>query len=319
MKVLAYRFSAFGDVAMLVPVLKEFLEQNPEAEVVMVSRSNFGALFENIDRLTFKGIELENYSNVLGLTKLAWQLKQQYQPDRIADFHNVLRTKLLSLIFRFLGLKVAVLDKGRKEKKLLTQKDKVLKRLTPTTERYAEVLRNLGFKVTLSHQLPVNSEKKSGVGFAPFAQHEGKMLPLEKSYELLKVLAQEKEVFLFGGGPKETAVLNEWSKALDHVTSLAGKLTLTEELKKIAQLEVMISMDSANMHLASLVGTRCISVWGSTHHFAGFLGYGQSEKDMVSVEDLSCRPCSVFGNQPCYRGDYACLQGINIQNILEKI
>jgi ADP-heptose:LPS heptosyltransferase len=63
----------------------------------------------------------------------------------------------------------------------------------------------------------------------------------------------------------------------------------------------MISMDSANMHLASLMGTRCISVWGSTHHYAGFLGYGQSEDDIVQVKDLSCRPCSVFGDKECFR------------------
>ena len=81
----------------------------------------------------------------------------------------------------------------------------------------------------------------------------------------------------------------------------------------------MISMDSANMHLASLVGTRCVSVWGSTHHFAGFLGYGQSVDDVVEVKDLTCRPCSVFGDKPCYRGDWACLQELDIQKINDKI
>ena len=81
----------------------------------------------------------------------------------------------------------------------------------------------------------------------------------------------------------------------------------------------MISMDSANMHLASLVGTRCISVWGQTHPYAGFLGYGQSEEDIVQVNDLSCRPCSVFGNKECYRGDWACLHSIDIKDILRKM
>ena len=96
-------------------------------------------------------------------------------------------------------------------------------------------------------------------------------------------------------------------------------MSLNEELQQISKLKTMISMDSANMHLASLVGTRCVSVWGSTHHFAGFLGYGQSVDDVVEVKDLTCRPCSVFGDKPCYRGDWACLQELDIQKINDKI
>ena len=145
------------------------------------------------------------------------------------------------------------------------------------------------------------------------------MLPIEKSLELVKILSQKNEVFLFGGGKKEVEILKQWESEIENTTSLAGKLSLKEELKKISELEVMISMDSANMHLASLVGTRVVSVWGATHYFAGFLGYGQSEKDIVEISDLECRPCSVFGNKPCFRGDYACLNQIEISEILKKI
>ena len=81
----------------------------------------------------------------------------------------------------------------------------------------------------------------------------------------------------------------------------------------------MISMDSANMHLASLVGTRVVSVWELPIISLDFLGYGQSENDIVEITDLACRPCSVFGNKPCFRGDYACLNQIEISEILKKI
>ena len=144
-------------------------------------------------------------------------------------------------------------------------------------------------------------------------------MPLEKSFELAKILSRTHKIYFFGGGKEETEILNTWAQKLPNTESLAGKLSLKEELQKIAELEVMISMDSANMHLASLVGTRCISVWGSTHHFAGFLGYGQSVDDIVEVRDLTCRPCSVFGDKECYRGDYACLEEIDIQKIVEKV
>ena len=145
------------------------------------------------------------------------------------------------------------------------------------------------------------------------------MLPLEKTFEVAKTLAEHHKIYFFGGGKNEVEILNNWQHQIPNSKNLAGTLTLKEELQKISELEVMISMDSANMHLASLVGTRCISVWGSTHPYAGFLGYGQSENDIVQVKDLTCRPCSVFGDKECYRGDWACLEEIQIQKIIDLI
>ena len=319
-RILAYRFSAFGDVAMTVPVITEFLEQNPGVEVVMVSRNNFKDLFEGIPNLIFKGIEIDDYSGIFGINKLAKELRKEFVPDYIADLHDVIRTKMLNIFFKIKGYKVFVLDKGKEEKEKLTDIQNLDKfPLKQTTERYADVFRSMGFSVNLSHQYRTVTSEKSGIGFAPFAQHQGKMLPLEKSFELAKLIAKKDKLYFFGGGKKETEILEQWVNQIPNTENLAGKLSKSEELQRISQLKTMISMDSANMHLASLVGTRCVSVWGSTHHFAGFLGYGQSVDDVVEVKDLTCRPCSVFGDKTCYRGDWACLQEIDIQIINDKI
>lgn len=319
-RILAYRFSAFGDVAMTAPVFREFLQQNPDVELVFVSRKNFSAIFDDIPNLKFKGVDLDDYKGFLGLRHLARELIREFQPDYIADLHDVIRTKILKKIFKAKGYKISFINKGKEEKEELTDVWNLnKKRLKSNIERYADVFRNLGYSVNLSHHYRSKSSVKEGIGVAPFAQHKGKMLPLEKSFELAKILSRTHKIYFFGGGKEETEILNTWAQKLPNTESLAGKLSLKEELQKIAELEVMISMDSANMHLASLVGTRCISVWGSTHHFAGFLGYGQSVDDIVEVRDLTCRPCSVFGDKECYRGDYACLEEIDIQKIVEKV
>lgn len=317
--ILAYRFSAFGDVAMTVPVFREFLAQNPDVQVVMVSRSQFKDLFDNIPNLIFKGIDLEHFKGFLGLRKLGKTLLKEFKPDYIADLHDVIRTKTLDLFFIKNGFKVFKINKGKEEKEKLTDiwnLDKTPLRLT--CERYADVFRAMNFRLELSHRFPENNQK-SGIGIAPFAQHKGKMLPLEKTFEVAKILATRHKLYFFGGGKSEISILDSWAAQIPNTENLAGKLSLKEELQKIAELEVMISMDSANMHLASLVGTRCISVWGSTHPYAGFLGYGQSENDIVQVKDLTCRPCSVFGDKACYRGDWACLEEIDIQKIIDLV
>ena len=319
-RILAYRFSAFGDVAMTAPVFREFLEQNPGVEIIMVSRSNFEALFADIPNVIFKGVNLDDYKGLFGLSRLANELIKEFQPNYIANLHDVIRTKILDKIYNTKGFKVFKINKGKEEKEHLMDIWNLNKfQLKKTVERYADVFREMGFKVTLSHQLRPKVLDKSGIGFAPFAQHKGKMLPLEKSYELARVLSQKNTVYLFGGGKAETEILEKWETEIPNIRNLAGKLTLTEELNTISQLELMISMDSANMHLASLVGTRCVSVWGQTHPYAGFLGFGQSEEDVVQVKDLTCRPCSVFGDKECFRGDWACLEELNIQKIVDKI
>lgn len=305
---------------MTAPVFREFLEQNPDVEIVMVSRKSFESLFADIPNIIFKGINLDDYKGFFGLQRLANELIKEFKPDMIANLHDVIRTKILDKIYRRKGLKVFKINKGKEEKEHLTDIWNLNKvQLKKTVERYADVFRDMGFKVELSHQLRPIAGNKSGIGFAPFAQHKGKMLPLEKSYELVRILAKKHTIYFFGGGKNETEMLEKWENQIPNTKSLSGKLSLTEELHKISELELMISMDSANMHLASLMGTRCVSIWGSTHPYAGFLGFGQSEDDVVQIKDLTCRPCSVFGDKECYRGDWACLEELDVQKIVDKI
>lgn len=305
---------------MTVPVITEFLEQNPKVEIVMVSRKNFKDLFEGIPNLVFKGINLDDYKGVFGMRKLSKELMDEFDFKHVADLHDVIRTKILDRIFTRKGFKVSKIDKEKDEKEHLTDIWNLEKKqLKKNTERYADVFRGLGFNLELSHHYREKSKEKSGIGIAPFAQHKGKMLPLKKTFEVAKILSQQHKIYFFGGGKNEVETLNNWESQIPNSENLAGKLTLKQELEKISHLELMISMDSANMHLASLVGTRCVSVWGSTHPFAGFLGYGQSENDVVQIKDLTCRPCSVFGDKECFRGDWACLEEIDVQKVIEKI
>ena len=80
----------------------------------------------------------------------------------------------------------------------------------------------------------------------------------------------------------------------------------------------MLSMDSANMHLASLTNTPVISIWGATHPYAGFMGWNQPQNNAIQM-DMDCRPCSIYGNKKCFRKDYACMNQIDESVIVQKI
>lgn len=319
--ILAIRFSAMGDVAMTIPVMREVLDANPDLTIIFVTNKNWGALLEGIPRLIFVPADLKGlHKGVPGLYRLFSSLRKSYPAiSGVADLHQVLRSRILRTFYRFCGVPVAVIDKGRAGKKLLTRKEgKVLKPLTTTIERYRTVFRELGFSFSslAGHGISTGMQ----IGIAPFATYKEKTYPIEKMEEVIRQVAARKdvEVLLFGGGAHEVAQLNALASRIDGVRVVAGKYSLKEELVIISGLKLMVSMDSANMHLASLFGVPVVSVWGATHPYAGFMGYGQQEGNAVQI-DLYCRPCSVFGNKPCYRGDHACMEQLSPELIVEKI
>jgi len=337
-RVLVFRFSALGDVAMTVPVLWSFLEKYPDHEIWFVSRPFARDFVAPLPRVHFVPVDLkQKHKGLAGLFLLFKELKKQGPWDAVVDLHSVLRTHVLTTLFQLSGVRISKIDKGRSEKKKLTRKDKkVFKALPTTADRYRQTFEKAGFPFDLQNFPGKNLYRKASldsksppwgdlggspflVGIAPFAKHHWKMWPEEKMMELLK-LFDEKEVLviLFGGPGEEQKKLEQWVSGFKNRRTFAGKLSMKAELALISQLDVMISMDSANMHIASLAGTRVVSVWGATHPYAGFYGFGQSTEDAVQV-DLDCRPCSVFGNKPCHRGDFACMERITPEMIINRV
>jgi ADP-heptose:LPS heptosyltransferase len=333
--IVVLRFSAMGDVAMTVPVIKAVLQQYPHVVITVVSNAFFEPLFKNIDRCDFypaytKGI----HKGMAGIWKLYKALNKEYDFDAVADLHNVLRSNLLRKFFSLSAIRNVVIDKGRNDKKKLTAKEnKVLKQLPASHQRYAAVFAALGLPVNLqSSDLFKVKEKiphaaasfilpgKKLIGVAPFAKHKEKMYPLHMMQLVLLHLGKRDDVqLLFFGAPgDEAAILEEWAGEIPASLNIAGTISFAAGLQLISNLSLMISMDSANMHLASMYGVPVVSIWGATHPFAGFYGFKQDPGNIVQA-DLYCRPCSVFGNKPCYRGDLACMQMISTEMLIQKI
>jgi ADP-heptose:LPS heptosyltransferase len=130
---------------------------------------------------------------------------------------------------------------------------------------------------------------------------------------------QQSRLFLFGGGKEEKMLLDEWAGKYAKCTNASSLLGgLQQELVLMSQLDCMVSMDSANMHLASLVAVPVVSVWGATHPYAGFMGWQQKEENAVQV-DLPCRPCSIYGERECRFHDYRCLTRIKPEAIVKRV
>lgn len=309
------RLSAMGDVAMTVPVLRAFVKQFPEVQITVISRPFFKPFFEGIPNLSFFAFdEKERHKGFLGLLRLFQDLKG-LNIDAFADLHNVLRSKVVRTLFALSGKKIASVDKGRAEKKALTQaENKTFKPLPSMFERHAKVFEQLGFTIDLSQpEFPekavlspeilalIGTNHQKLIGIAPFAQYDSKVYPLDLMQEVIDQLALDttQTILLFGGGKKEIEILNAISKGKKNVINVAGKIKFQQELQLISNLDVMLSMDSGNAHIAAMLGVKVITLWGATHPFAGFSPFNQPlENAMVSDRNLFPKlPTSVYGNK----------------------
>lgn len=91
----------------------------------------------------------------------------------------------------------------------------------------------------------------------------------------------------------------------------AGQLKIRQEIALMKTLDLMVCVDSSNMHLAALAGVPVLSIWGGTHPGVGFAPFAKDAGVIqVTREELPCRPCSVFGREYCYVGGFPCLTRI---------
>lgn len=331
------RLSAMGDVAMTVPVIRAFVEQNPSVKITIVSRPFFKPFFDGIPNVNFFAVDVKGrHKGFLGLLRLHSDL-QQLNIDAVADLHNVLRSQILRTLFALSGKKVASTDKGRAEKRALTRADnKIFQPIKSMVERHLDTFKKLGFiidllnpkfsqKATLSKEiLKVSGEKanQNWIGIAPFAQYESKVYPQDLMQQVIDSLASDtnNKIFLFGGGNKEIEILNLFANGKENVITVAGKLSLQQELDLISNLDVMLSMDSGNAHIAAMLGIKVITLWGATHPFAGFAPFNQPiENCLVSDrEKYPLLPTSVYGNKKV-AGYQDAMRTISLESILELI
>lgn len=304
-----------GDVAMTVPLLRALLAKYPQVRVTVLSRAFFKPFFDDIDRVEFIAADVNGrHKGIFGLLRLFRELKV-LKIDAVADLHNVLRSKIVTKLFAFTGKPTATTDKARNEKKALTRpENKVFKQLTPIIQRHVQTFERLGYSIDLlvpmfpekqplaEQVLLVTGEKQNQwIGIAPFAQHQGKVYPLDLMQQVIDSLAENKEytLFLFGGGQKETEQLQQLANGKSNVIVTAGKLKLNNELNLISYLDLMLSMDSGNAHIAAMLGVKVITLWGATHPYAGFAPFNQPGDYTITADRdrYPLLPTSIYGNK----------------------
>ncbi len=334
MHLLVIRISSMGDVALSVPVITALKRKYPEAKITMVTRSAFTPFFNSSGGLNLFTPDFNaRHKGFTGLIRLSNDLREHYRFDYVIDLHDVIRSKILRWIFRLYGIPASVIDKGRAEKRMVIN-GKIRIPLKHTVERYCDVCQKAGFPVIPEkvHSVIPSADEISkitglskttdvfNIGVAPYAKHKLKMWPEKNMFRLLELISEKYNAryYLFGGR-EETDQLYYFQKMVPESFIVSGKLSLGEELNIMSNLDFMITMDSANMHMAALSGTKVISIWGATDPITGFGAWQQPDEYAIRipVEELTCRPCTVYGKGKCKRGDFACMMWLTPERIFK--
>lgn len=325
------RLSALGDVSMTLPYIYNIAKGHPHDLFVFVTQPFMSGLFlEAPKNVVIERLDKGKVRNIMQLMSFARQLHFAYRKAVVIDLHDVIRTKIMLSVMKLYGHKTYRLRKPRMARKKLTSRSNgtVVSPqlyLPKMTDLYEHLIRKAGLTFCDPIQTILPRQEtldRITIGVAPHAQHRGKRISKEQTIELIDALLKtfpKGQIILYGAPGSETEQNREIiQRCGSSVVRLTEGASLKEEIEEIARLHCMVSMDSANQHIAAMVGTPVISIWGATHPAGGFLPFGIDESQCYGIE-LDCRPCSIFGNKPCHRGDWACLEQMNMEEVAKKV
>jgi ADP-heptose:LPS heptosyltransferase len=265
----------------------------------MVSNVNNKSIFDFDERLKFIGIDFNSKEkNIFQIAKKVKVASRNIDFNGIYDLHDVIRSKILCLLLSSKTNVSRVFEKQRSLKNKIISKKIKLQKLKTSSESYLLCLKKDFDKLDFTNirkSLIAGATKKNIIGIAPFSAHKSKIWPLSNYQKIINHFSNFKFViFAFGNQELEDSKTSFLKNS--NCSIIDGNLNLNEQMELINDFKVFISMDSANMHLASLTSTKVVSIWGPTHPFLGFSPLFNEEFIVqLSNEENSERPISVYG------------------------
>jgi len=332
-KILIIRMSALGDIILTTPLLRAVAEEFPEAEIDFLTKKQFAEVLKYHPRLS-RVLGFEPEQGFFGLLKLIRKLRAE-KYDLVIDLHINPR----SILVRYLSgarLQRRYFKRSLERRLLKWFRLNFLKNSQPVAERYFTALEDFGIfpdgrspEIYFSERESEKARRIIGeradqplVGLAPGASRYTKRWPADRFAQLGEWLAQRlnAQIFILGG-EQDVGVSNQvremlTGKGIKSALDLTGELNILETSALINELDLIISNDTALMHIATAVDTPVLAIFGPTSRELGFFPY--SPKAQVIELDLKCRPCSLHGDKKCPKGHFECMLGISPEMVFEK-
>ncbi|MDD5356292.1 MAG: glycosyltransferase family 9 protein, partial [Candidatus Omnitrophica bacterium] len=137
--------------------------------------------------------------------------------------------------------------------------------------------------------------------------------PIENFSELSRRLSQAGLKVVLLGGDYLKEKINIFPKD-KNIISFVGDTDLNQLVSLIKKLDVLVTPDSAPMHIASAVKTKIIALFGPTDPERHIPPAKEIE---VLVKRIGCQPC--YKRKCANKERMACLNKISVEEVLDKI
>ncbi len=345
MNILIVKLSAIGDVIHTLPALNALRRHYPDARITWLIEEAAASLVkghEALDRVIVsrrkqwvRGLISgpSRGENLIAIYRFFRTLRDT-RYDLIIDFQQLLKSGIPVWLAR--GKCKVGFDRGMEHMEhshiFLNRRIRPVSMEIHALRRYLMLTEAMGVPVrNTEYRIPVKASDRKKVeelleqqgagtgrmfvGINPVAQWETKLWQNEKFAILADRLAEDygaETVFTGGAGDRPT--VNEIrSRMKSRSVSLVGKTSLRQLAALYEKTAFVISTDTGPMHLAAAVGTPVIALFGPTAPWrTGPFGSGHQ----IIRTGVECSPC--FKRQ-CRRGDRACMNGIQVEEVLSAV
>ena len=335
-RVCIYRIGNIGDTACAIPAMHAIRRAYPSAHLALVTSpgkaGSVGAreLLDGVSWLDEVVVyHSEDIATARGRLELIRNLRAR-QFDVWIELPVVAAS--LSTLFRNLMVaRSAGVRWGfgwRYEPRFAAPAQALFNNFPDEVERLLEVVRAAGFSVddadfplelgdsnrrTVTDLLDQAGMKQGElmIGFAPGAKLEPNRWPADRFIEVGKGLAARGYRIVVLGGSSDAPMCERIAKAIGrNAASLAGKTTIRDSCEVLARCAMLICNDSGVQHLASAVGTPCVSLF-TRREFPG-MWWPHGPEHEVLMKDVECHTC--FLDACPY--DNKCIKAIGVDEVI---
>lgn len=329
-KVLIIQTAFLGDAILTLPMVQVLKEKNPDWQIDFLCIPATSILFKH-NPLINKLI-VYNKRGGDSFRRIKKEVKNNY--DIVISPHRSSRS---SLIAYFSKAKERITFDKSSLSFLYTDKVKYVTGIHEI-QRNLSLLKPLGIyeEFIIKPELYLSTEEENKINelfalekinsaddiiaVAPGSVWFTKRYPKEKFAEVLRLLRNKNSKIFLIGGNDDVELGNYLVTHSDNknIVNTIGKLNVLESAELIRRCRVLLTNDSAPLHIANSVGTRVISMFGATVPQFGFFPYGKDDV-ILETEGLVCRPCSIHGGKSCPIGTFICMNNIKEQAVYELI
>ena len=143
-----------------------------------------------------------------------------------------------------------------------------------------------------------------------------KRFPEEKFINLLNYFSEDDIKIVLIGSKSDYELCDRIINASNNkmIYNLAGELSLLQSTELIKRGKLIITNDSAPLHIANSVGTDGVAIFGATVTDFGFYPYGKNDV-VFEINGLDCRPCGIHGGNKCPVKTFDCMLQVDEKEI----